>query len=100
MATGEFGSIVSLFSGAYDRGSKIMGMIEDRLGEAAMFDFFRRLYQKYYFRILRVSDFQRELTEYTGTPWDDLFQNWVYGSGCCDWSRTRPACLRSGTASW
>jgi hypothetical protein len=81
----QFGNIVSLFNGAYDRGSKIMGMIEDRLGEAATFDFFRHIYRKYYFRILRVSDFQRELTEYTGKPWDDLFQNWVYGKGLTDW---------------
>jgi Peptidase family M1 domain len=81
----EFGSVVGLFSGAYDRGSKVIGMIEDRLGEAATFDFFRRLYRKYYFRVLRVADFKRELAEYTGRPWDDFFDNWVYGKGVTDW---------------
>ena len=62
----DFGNVVNLFSGAYDRGSKIVGMIEERLGEAATFDFFRMLYRKYYFRIIRVADFKRELEEYTG----------------------------------
>jgi hypothetical protein len=64
-------------------------MIEDRLGEAATFDFFRRLYRRYYFRILRVADFQRELEEYTGQSWDDYFKNWVYGKGVTDWKVER-----------
>ncbi len=81
----EFGSVVGLFSGAYDRGSKLVGMIEDRLGEAATFDFFRRLYARHYFRVMRVADFRRELEEYTGRSWADYFQNWVYGKGLTDW---------------
>ena len=81
----DFGNVVNLFSGAYDRGSKIVGMIEERLGEAATFDFFRMLYRKYYFRIIRVADFKRELEEYTGQSWDDFFKNWMYGTGVTDW---------------
>jgi hypothetical protein len=80
-----FGHVVNLFSGAYDRGSKIVGMIEDHLGEAATFDFFRLLYRKYYFRVIRVADFQRELEAYTGRSWDEFFKNWMYGSGLTDW---------------
>ena len=81
----EFGHVVNLFSRAYDRGSKVVGMIEDRLGETATFDFIRLVYRKYYFRILRVADFQRELEEYTGQSWDEFFQHWVYGKGLTDW---------------
>lgn len=81
----EFGSVVGLFSGAYDRGSRLVGMIEERLGEASTFDFFQQLYRKYYFRMLRVADFQRELEAYTGRTWEDFFKNWVYGKGVTDW---------------
>jgi hypothetical protein len=81
----DFGNVVGLFSGAYDRGSRLIGMIEERLGETATFDFFRLIYKKYYFRVLRVADFQRELEAYTGLPWNDYFANWVYGKGLTDW---------------
>jgi hypothetical protein len=80
-----FGNVVNLFSGAYDRGSKVVGMIEERLGAAATFDFFRVLYRKYYFRVMRVADFQRELEAYTGQSWEQFFKEWVYGTGLTDW---------------
>src|SRR5205807_1934108 len=62
----KFGHIVNLFSLCYDKGSRIVGMIEERLGEAAFADFIRVVHQRYRYRILRVADFQRELEEYTG----------------------------------
>src|SRR5262249_20050297 len=81
----QYRHIFDLFSGAYDRGSRIWIMIEDRLGGNAVLDFTRQLVRKYSFRILRVADFQRELEAYTGRSWDDFFKNWVYGSGLVDW---------------
>lgn len=82
----QFEHVVNLFSSAYDRGSKIMGMIEARMGEPAFMDFMRCLFRKYYFRVLRVADFQRELEAYTGYSWDEFFQQWVHGRGLSDWS--------------
>jgi hypothetical protein len=81
----KYDHIVNLFSLCYDRGSKIVGMIEDRLGEEAFFDFMRRVYGRYYFRMIRVADFQRELEEYTGRSWKEFFDNWLYGAGITDW---------------
>src|SRR5262249_55879443 len=57
----EFGHLINLMSMAYDRGAKVVGMMEQRLGEAAFLDFMRQVYGKYYFRVLRVADFQREV---------------------------------------
>ena len=67
---------VGLFSGAYDRGSRLIGMIEERLGETATFDFFRIVYRKYYFRpkyfvkaakkMIRSSDERRRLLREAG----------------------------------
>jgi hypothetical protein len=82
----EFGHLVNLLSLCYDRGSKIVGMIADRLGEAAFFDFIRHIYARYYFRILRVADFRRELEAYTGQSWEEFFKNWLYDKGLTDWS--------------
>jgi hypothetical protein len=86
----KFGHLAALMANTYDRGGKIMGQIEARLGgEEAMIDFMRGLYQKYAFQILRVADLQRELETYTGRSWDDFFQHWVYGTGVCDWKVSR-----------
>jgi hypothetical protein len=83
----NFGHLVNLLSMTYDRGGKIVGMIEDRLGETAFCDFMRLVYSRYKFRILRVADFERELQAYTGQPdyWHEFFQNWLYGAGMTDW---------------
>ncbi len=82
----KFGHTITLFSMCYDRGSKIVGMIEDRLGEPAFFDFMRMVFRRYYFEVIRVADFQRELEAYTGQPWDEFFSRWLYGAGMCDWA--------------
>ena len=81
----KFGHLANLLSMCYDRGSRIVGIIEDRLGESAFFDFMRIVYKRYQYRILRVADFQRELESYTGQSWEDFFQNWLYGAGMTDW---------------
>jgi len=85
----QFGNIYGLFSGAYDRGSKVYGMIESRLGEAAFFDFVRGLVKKYSFRTLSAVALKRELETYTGKSWDDLFDKWVYSNGLTDWAIER-----------
>src|SRR5262249_36480825 len=73
--------LINLNSMCYDKGSKIVGLIEDRLGEAAFLDFMHLVYARYHFRILHVADFQRELEAYTGTSWDGFFKEWLYGKG-------------------
>ena len=81
----SFAHVVNLFSMCYDKGSRIVGMIEERLGPVAFLDFIRRVQCRYRYRILRVADFQRELEEYTGNSWEKFFRDWLYGPGLCDW---------------
>jgi hypothetical protein len=81
----KFGHIVDLYSMCYERGSKIIGMIEHELGEKAFFDFMHFLYRRYEFGILRVADFQRDLEEFTHKSWQAFFEKWVYGAGVSDW---------------
>jgi hypothetical protein len=81
----KYEHLVNLSASAYDRGSKVIGMVEERLGPD-FHPFMRRLYRKYQWRILLVKDLQSELEAFTGQPWEEFFQFWVYGSGMCDWS--------------
>jgi len=81
----KYGHIANLFGMCYDKGSKVVGMIEDRLGPDAFVDFIHRLHDRYRYRIIRVADVQRELEEYTHQPWDEFFKRWLYGTGLCDW---------------
>jgi Peptidase family M1 domain/Omp85 superfamily domain len=85
----KYQHLANLTAATYDRGSRVVGMIEQRMGEAAFLDFMRGVYTKYQFRIIRVADFQRELEAYTGHSWDDFFQYWLYGIGQCDWAVER-----------
>ncbi|MDB5309732.1 MAG: Peptidase family [Gemmataceae bacterium] len=82
----RYGHVFGLFTGAYDRGSKVFGMIEDRLGEAAFLDFTRQTVAKYSWRVLRAADLRRELELYTGRDWAEFFDRWVYGKGMTDWA--------------
>src|SRR5581483_738529 len=82
----KFGHIANLFGMCYDKGSKVVGMIEDRLGPDGFVAFIHRLHDRYRYRIIRVADVQRELEEFTGHSWDEFFKRWLYGPGLCDWA--------------
>jgi hypothetical protein len=82
----QFKHLINLSSMTYDRGSKIVGMIEERLGPAAFLDFMRCVYRKYYFRVIHVREFQHELEDYTHQSWQEFFDNWLFGAGMSDWS--------------
>ncbi len=81
----KYRHVVNLFSAAYDRGSKIVGMMEERMGEDAFLDFIRGIYAKYYFRVFFASDLQHELEQFTGKSWDEFFKHWLYDKGLTDW---------------
>jgi hypothetical protein len=82
-----FGHLANLFNLCYDKGSRVVGMIEARLGnKEAFFDFIRVVVKKYQYRIIRIADFRRELEVYTGHSWQEFFDQWLCGTGISDWS--------------
>ena len=85
----EYGNLFNLFTGAYDRGSKFFGVIEERLGETASDEFFRGFVEKNSFRVVSAKGFQKELEEYTGRPWAEFFDRWLYKRGMTDWAVDR-----------
>ena len=85
----KFGHLTNLFSMCYDKGARIVGMIQERLGDRAFTDFMRHIRVKYEYRILRVADYQHELELFAGDTtgdWDRFFKQWLYGVGLCDWA--------------
>lgn len=83
----DHGHVVNLFSNCYDKGSRVVGLIEERLhGWEGFQPFIRQVFLKYQYRILRVADFQRELEAYTGQSWEEFFQNWLYSKRLSDWA--------------
>lgn len=85
----QYKHLFGLFTGAYDRGSKVFTLIEDRLGEAAFLDFIQGLVKKYSWSILSSAQLRAELEAYTGRDWGEFFQRWVFGTGMTDWSVER-----------
>ncbi len=85
----KFGHLANLFSMCYDKGSRIVGTIEQRLTEPGFASFMRVIYKKYQYRILRVADYQHELEAFTADThgeWDRFFKQWLYGVGLSDWA--------------
>ena len=82
----DIGHLHNLFALVYDRGARVTGMIQQRMGRRRFFEFMRILYGKYRFRILTMAAFQHELESYTGENWEPFFQNWLHGNGEADWS--------------
>lgn len=82
----ELGHLHNLMSVVYDRGSRVTGMIQHRLGREQFFRFMRQLYADYRFRTLTAADYQRELEKFTGESWDAFFQTWLHSSEETDWT--------------
>lgn len=81
----DMGHLHNLFFLVYDRGARITGMIQHRLGRESFMAFMKQLYVKYQFRILTARDYQRELEEYTGESWQPFFDTWLRSGGDSDW---------------
>jgi len=81
----EIGHLHNLFFLVYDRGARVVGMIQHRMGREDFFRFMRHLYGKYQFGILRAADIQRELEEFTGHSWQTFFDDWLRSGRDSDW---------------
>jgi len=82
----DIGHLHNLFSLVYDRGARVTGMIQHRLGRDEFFVFMKQLFTKYRFKILTAADYQRELEEYTGESWNAFFDQWLRQDNTTDWS--------------
>ena len=81
----DIGHLHNLLSRVYDRGARIVGMIQQKMGRDRFFAFMKHLYTEYRFRILLVEDFQRELESFTAEDWQPFFHQWLEQGGTVDW---------------
>ena len=81
-----------------DKGSKVVGMIADRLGEDRFTALLQGLYARHCYGMLFVADFRRELELFTGRPWREFVANWLYGAGMTDWGIEKVSVVRCPAA--
>src|SRR5262249_52844103 len=96
------GNLMTLFSLAYDRGGKVIAMIENRLGEERVFAFWRTVYRDYAWETLRYADLRRALDEFDPEgEWPKFLDAWLVEHAETDWSvervRAEPITGESGT---
>ncbi|MEZ6128042.1 MAG: M1 family aminopeptidase [Planctomycetaceae bacterium] len=81
----DLGHLHNLMSVVYDRGARVTGMIQQRMGRDRFFEFMKLVYSRYRFDILTAADYQRELEDFTGESWQTFFETWLHGSHDSDW---------------
>ena len=81
------GNLGALFSLAYDRGGKVIGMVENQLGRDRFFAFFQKVYRDYAFETFRYEDLRRELAEFDPSyDWAKFLDGWLIEHRDTDWS--------------
>ena len=81
------GNLGSLFSLAYDRGGKVVGMIENRLGPDRFFAFFQKIYREYAYKEFHYADLKRELVAFDPSyDWAKFLDGWLIEHNDTDWA--------------
>jgi hypothetical protein len=81
------GNLGALFSLAYDRGGKVVGMIRNRLGDDRFFAFLRLIYHKYAFKTFYYEDLKRELAAFDPSyDWPGFLDGWLIDHQDTDWA--------------
>ncbi len=77
----------ALFSLAYDRGGKVIGMIYNRLGPDRFNAFFRRIYFDFAYKTFHYGDLKRELVEFDPEgDWARFLDGWLIEHKDTDWA--------------
>ena len=83
----QMGNLGAVFSLAYDRGGKVINMIENRLGTERFLAFMRKIYRDYAWKTIAYADFRRELIAFDQSiDWGDFLDGWLIEHRDLDWS--------------
>jgi Peptidase family M1 domain len=83
----QMGNLGAVFSLAYDRGGKVVNMIENRMGTDRFFAFLRKLYHDYAWKTLSYADFRRDLIAFDpSVDWGAFLDGWLIEHRDLDWS--------------
>jgi hypothetical protein len=83
----EMGNLGSVFSLAYDRGGKVINMIENRMGTEKFLNFLRMIYKKYAWQTLSYAEFRADLIAYDPSiDWGAFLDGWLIEHRDLDWA--------------
>ncbi len=86
----SMGDLNTLFSLAYDRGGKVIGMIRNRLGDDRFWDFWRGIYARYAWRTFHYADLRSELIAFDPAgDWGRFLDRWLLDHAETDWAVAR-----------
>lgn len=86
----KMGNVGALFSLAYDRGGKVVGMIRNRLGPERFFAFLQKIYHDYSYKTFRYADLKRELAAFDPAgDWPTFLDGWLIEHKDTDWGVER-----------
>ncbi len=84
---GAMGNLNTLFSLAYDRGGKVVGMIHNRLGSDRFFAFWQKIYHDYAWKTFYYADMKRELAAFDPSfDWVKFLDDWLVNHAETDWA--------------
>ncbi len=83
----QMGNLGAVFSLAYDRGGKVINMIENRLGTERFFAFMQKVYHDHAWKTLSLRGVPAELIAFdASTDWNDFLNGWLIEHRDLDWS--------------
>jgi hypothetical protein len=86
----QMGNLGAVFSLAYDRGGKVINMIENRLGSDRFLAFFRQEYAKFAWKTFTYAEFRDDLIAFDpGNDWARFLDGWLIEHADNDWAVER-----------
>ncbi len=74
----------SIFSLAYGKGTRVVEMLHDLLGESVFNRVFARVFKDYQFKNFSIADLQKICQEESGQDLQWFFDEWLYSAKVCD----------------
>ena len=81
LVTHDFRSFVEVTGNVYGKGSRIIHMLRQELGDDDFFRALRHFLQKHRYQNVSSADLVRAIEESTGRNADPFFDQWIYGAG-------------------
>ena len=80
----SFSEPSSIFSLTYGKGSKVVEMLHETIGEESFNRIFTRIFKEYLFKNLSIDDFMNICTEESGKDLKRFFHQWLYAVHSAD----------------
>lgn len=81
LVTHNFRSFIEVTGNVYGKGSRIVHMLRQELGDEDFFRALRHFLQKHRYQSVATADLVRAIEESTGKNVDPFFDQWIYGAG-------------------